>query len=110
MMRSERDGLTFEEMAIERDRELERQRAAAEGDGAPELQYDFGVPLPGSMMVRETAVAWGHEATRVSDYPTLVERLLHRVWYVMYTMGEQQQEIVRLRENTRQALARLATP
>ncbi|HEX6370984.1 MAG TPA: hypothetical protein VF006_18840 [Longimicrobium sp.] len=99
--------LTFEEMAIERDRELERQRAAAEGGESPsEHRYDFGKPMPGMLMARETAaLPWGYEAG--TDYSTMVERLLSRVWHVLYTLGEQKPEIVRLRENTRQMLARL---
>lgn len=101
--------LTFEEMAIERDRELERQRAAAEGgEGPAEHRYDFSTPMPGTSMVRETAaLPWGYEAG--TDYSTMVERLINRVWHVLYTLGEQKQEIVRLRENTRQVLARLGT-
>jgi hypothetical protein len=107
-MRSHREALTFEEMAIERDRELERQRAAAEGDAPSEHRYDFSTPMPGASMVRETAaLPWGYDAG--TDYSTLVDRLLSRAWHVLYTLGEQKQEIVRLRENTRQVLARLGT-
>ncbi|HYR11028.1 MAG TPA: hypothetical protein VEQ60_24825 [Longimicrobium sp.] len=110
-MRSRREGPSFEEMAIERDRELERQRAAAEGDPPSEFRYDFSQPLPGTLVARETAaLSWGLEAAAApSEYPSLVERLLSRIWHVMYTLGEQKQEIVRLRENTRQVLARLVT-
>lgn len=109
-MHSYREGMTFEEMAIERDRELERQRAAAEGEPPAGHQYDFSKPLPGMMVARETAVLpWGYEGAHENAYPTMVERMFSRVWAVLYTVGEQQQEIVRLRENTRQMLARLGT-
>jgi hypothetical protein len=108
-MHSHREGMTFEEMALERDRELERQRAAAEGESPSEFRYDFGKPMPGPA-ARETAVMpWGFNADRGGDYSTGVEHLLSRVWFAIYTIGEQRQEIVRLRENTRQVLARLAT-
>jgi hypothetical protein len=109
-MRSHREGMTFEEMAVERDRELERQRAAAEGESPSGHRYDFSPPLPGMTMARETAVLpWGFNGERGEDYSTGVQHLLSRVWHVMYTLGDQQLEIVRLRENTRQALARLVT-
>ena len=109
-MRSRREGPSFEEMAIERDRELERQRAAAEGEPPSGFRYDFSQPLPAPMVARETAaLPWGLEAAQVNEYPSMVERLLRRVWHVMYTLGEQKQEIGVLRENTRQALARLGT-
>jgi hypothetical protein len=110
MMRSRREGPSFEEMAIERDRELERQRAAAEGESPSEFRYDFSQPLPGTLVARETAaLPWGLEAAAPSEYPSMVERLLSRIWHVMYTLGEQKQEIVRLRADTRQSLARLGT-
>jgi hypothetical protein len=100
--------LTFEEMAIERDRELERQRVAAEGGDSPsEHRYDFSAPMPVSMVRETAALPWGYEAG--TDYSTMVERLISRVWYVLYTLGEQKQEIVRLRGDTRQVLARLGT-
>lgn len=106
--RSEEPG--FEEMAIEREPELERQPAAAEGDTASELPYDVSPPPPGGFMAREGAtMTWGGFETQISDYPQIVERLLGRLWYVMYALGEQQQEIVRLRDNTRQAHQRLGT-
>ena len=107
-MRSYREGMSIEEMANERDRELERQRAAAEDGRPPEHQYDFSTPLP-TMAARETAaLPWGYDPAHASDYPRLVERLLSRVWHVLYTLGEQKPEIVRLRVDTRQALARLS--
>lgn len=108
-MRSYRKGMSFEEMAIERDRELERQRAAAEGgDPAEEHQYDFSRPMP-TLAARETAaLPWGYDPAQGTDYSTMVERLLSRVWHVLYTIGEQKPEIVRLRENTRQMLVRMS--
>jgi hypothetical protein len=61
-------------------------------------------------MVRESAaVTWGFEAVPGGDYSTGVDRLISHVWFLLYTLGEQRQEIVRLRENTRQVLARLVT-
>lgn len=106
-MRSQ-EPLTFEEMAIERDRELERQRVAAEGGESPqEHRYDFSTPMPTSMVRETAALPWGYDAG--TDYSTMVERLISRVWHVLYTLGEQKHEIVRLRENTRQVLARLGT-
>lgn len=106
-MRSHSQPMTFEEMAIERDRELERQRAAAEGESPNEHRYDFSPP-PSTSMVRESAaVTWGFEAVPGGDYSTGVDRLISHVWFLLYTLGEQRQEIVRLRENTRQVLARL---
>jgi hypothetical protein len=113
-MRAKRETLrpldfSIEDAAIERDRELERQRAAAEDDHPAEHQYDFSRPLPGMMAARETAaLPWGYDPAQGSDYSTMVERLLSRVWHVLYTLGEQMPEIVRLRENTRQILARLS--
>lgn len=107
-MRSYREGMSFEEMAIERDRELERQRAAAEDGHPAEHQYDFSRPMP-MLAARETAaLPWGYDPAQGSDFSTMVERLLSRVWHVLYTLGEQRAEIVRLRENTRQMLARLS--
>lgn len=106
-MRSYREGMSVEEMAIERDRELDRERAAAEDDHPAEHQYDFSRPMP-MLAARETAaLPWGYDPARGSDYSTMVERLLSRVWHVLYTVGEQKPEIVRLRENTRQMLARM---
>lgn len=109
-MRSRGEPMSFEDMAIERDRELERQRAAAEGESPYEHRYDLSRPVSAGMVARETAaLPWGFEAAPGGDYSIMVERLLGRVWSVMYTLGEQKQEIVRLRENTRQVLARLVT-
>lgn len=111
-MRSRREtlrplDLSVEDAAIERDRELERQRAAAEDEHPSDHQYDFSSPMP-MLAARETAaLPWGYDAAEPSAYPRLVERLLSRVWHVLYTLGEQKAEIVRLRENTRQMLARL---
>jgi hypothetical protein len=108
-MSSHGEPITFEEMAIERDRELERQRAAAEGESPYEHRYDFSTP-PSTSMVRETAaITWGFDAVPGGDYSTGVERLISHLWFVLYTLGEQRAEIVRLRENTRLALARLGT-
>lgn len=108
-MRSYPEGMSFEEMAIERDRELERQRAAAEDGHPAEHQYDFSTRMP-MLAARETAaLPWGYDPAHVTDHSTMVERLLSRVWHVLYTLGEQRQEIVRLRENTRQMLVRLGT-
>ena len=108
-MGSRRKGPAVEDLAIERDRELQRQDEAAEGEKPSERGYDFGTPMP-SMAARETAVLpWGFEAERSGDYSTGVERLLSRVWFAIYNIGEQRQEIVRLRENTRQMLARMGT-
>ena len=105
-MGSRRKGPTVEELAIERDLELERRDEAAENPS--EFRYDFSKRMP-SMAVRETAVLpWGYEAERGDD-STAVERLLSRVWFAIYSIGEQRQEIVRLRENTRQMLSCLAT-
>jgi hypothetical protein len=107
-MRSYREGMSVEEMATERDRELERQRAAAEDGHPAEHQYDFSRPMP-MLAARETAaLPWGYDPAQGSDFSTMVERLLSRVWHVLYTLGEQRAEIVRLRENTRQMLARLS--
>jgi hypothetical protein len=99
-----------DEMAIERDGELGPQRAAAEGDTPSGFPYNVPPPPPGGFAVREGGtMAWGLEAGHISDYPLIVERLLGRLWFVMYSLGEQQQDIVRLREATRQGLVRLAT-
>lgn len=107
-MHSYREGMSIEEMANERDRELERQRAAAEGARPAEHQYDFSRPMP-MLAARETAaLPWGYDPAHGSDYSTMVERLLSRVWHVLYAIGEQKPEIVRLRENTRQMLARMS--
>jgi hypothetical protein len=98
----------IEDAAIERDRELERQRAAAEDNHPAEHQYDFSRPMP-MLAARETAaLPWGYDPARGTDYSTMAERLLSRVWHVLYTIGEQKPEIVRLRENTRQMLVRLS--
>lgn len=105
-MGSYRDELSFEEMAVERDRALERERAAAEGGEPPPFQYGPPTPIP-MLAARETAAAYGCEPT-VADR-TMAERLLMKVRHVLYTMDEQQSEIARLRENTRQVLARLST-
>lgn len=112
-MRSRREGPTFEEMAIERDRELERR--AAEAADPPPFQYEVPAPLPGAMVARESAAAYGdyfaepHPASVVaSDARLMIERLLVRVRHVLYSLDVQQQEIVRLRENTRGVLARLS--
>jgi hypothetical protein len=99
---------SVEDAAIERDRELERQRAAAEEGHPPEHQYDFSRPLPASVVRETAALPWGYDAAQGSDYSTMVERLLSRVWHMLYAIGEQKPEIVRLRENTRQMLARLS--
>jgi hypothetical protein len=108
-MRSRREEPTVEDLATEPDLEPERQREAVEGEKPSEFRYDFSKRMP-SMAVRETAVLpWGVEAERGDDYSTAVERLLSRVWFAIYSIGEQRQEIVRLRENTRQVLTRLAT-
>jgi hypothetical protein len=102
--------MTFEDMAIERDRELERQRAAAglpDPSGYEEEPLDR--PRPTFMACEAAALPWGVSAERGTDYSAGVQHLLSRVWFVMYSLGEQQLEIVRLRENTRQSLARLGT-
>ncbi|WP_420125749.1 hypothetical protein [Longimicrobium sp.] len=100
--------MTFEEMAVERDRELERQRAAAEGESPYEHRDAFGAPPSASMVCETAAVTWGFEAIPGGDYSTGVTRLISHLWFILYTIGEQRQEIVRLRENTRQVLGRLA--
>lgn len=124
-MRSSHRRKSFEELAIERDRELERAAAEAAGPSrsagaspsasAPEgadlsqFKYDFSTPLPGTLVAREAAAyPLGAGAAQGDGYASLVERLLSRVWHTLYTLGEQRQEIVRLRENTRQVLARLS--
>jgi hypothetical protein len=108
-MRSHRKERTFEEMVIERDRELERQRAAAEPPETFEYEEPLDRPRPTFMACETAALPWGFSAERGADYSSGVEHLLSRVWHIMYTLGDQQLEIVRLRENTRQMLARLAT-
>ena len=87
-MRAKRETLrpldfSVEDAANERDRELERERAAAEDGHPPEHQYDFSRRLP-MLAARETAVLpWGYDAADPSAYPRLVERLLSRVWHVL---------------------------
>src|SRR5688500_2885772 len=67
-MGSRRKGPTVEDLAIERDRELERQHDVAEGESSSEFRYDFGEPMP-SPAARETAVMpWGFNAERGGDY------------------------------------------
>ena len=112
-MRSRRERPTFEEMAIERDRELGRR--AAESAQPPPVPYDASTPLSEMMVARESAAAYGdyfaepHPASVVaSDARLMIERLLVRVRHVLYSLDVQQQEIVRLRENTRGVLVRLS--
>ncbi|HEU4885960.1 MAG TPA: hypothetical protein VFT45_27225 [Longimicrobium sp.] len=108
-MRSQREGMTFEEMVAERDRELARQRAAAGPEELSGYEEPLDRPRPSFMACEAAALPWGVSAERGADYSAGVQHLLSRVWHVMYTLGDQQLEIVRLRENTRQMLARLVT-
>lgn len=118
-MRSTDEQKSFEEMAIERDRELERAAARASGEpgasaaaaeepGASKFTWQPTPPDYGVMRVSEpAAVAWGTSAV-AKEYAPLVERMLSRIWHSLYAMDEQRHEIVRLRESTRGVLARLA--
>lgn len=108
-MRSHREGMTFEDMAIERDRELERQRAAAEPPEPSGYQYPPDEPRTPFMVSEAAALPWGSSVERGGEYSEGVRHMLSRVWHVIYSLGDQQMEIMRLRDHTRQSLARLGT-
>ncbi|MBW3569635.1 MAG: hypothetical protein KY467_00890 [Gemmatimonadetes bacterium] len=105
-MRSRRKEFTFEDAAAERDRALD----GAEPDEGrpPPFTYDFSRPPPPMPAVREAVAPYGFDTSYADGYPTLVDRLLGRLRHALYTLDEQRDEIVRLRENTRQVLARLS--
>lgn len=89
---------------------LDRDRAAAEPASVPAIADDeFMVPPPGGFVAREAAaIPMGWDATYEDGYPTLVERLLGQMRHMLYSLDEQQHDIVRLRESTRHVLARLS--
>jgi hypothetical protein len=101
----ERQSPTFEERAIGPDRRPER--GAAEDATPSAFMYTPTPPDYGAMIVRDSAAISLSREGLAADRG-MVERLLVRLRHVLYGLDEQQHEIVRLRENTRQVLARLS--
>jgi hypothetical protein len=94
---------TVEELAIEHDRRLDH----GEAEKPSGFRYTPTPPDYGVSYVRDSAAIPMACDPSAADRG-MVERLLVKLRHVLYSLDEQQQEIARLRENTRQVLARLS--
>ncbi len=106
-MRSDQPKFSYEEAALRED----ARRAAGDAESrAPrsvsELPDEVPMPRNGVLRARETAlIAMSPEV--VDRHRRGVEHILDKILLVLFAMGEQKHEIRRLREDTRQVLARL---
>lgn len=101
------DPTKYERLAVEED----ARRASLEecgGRSVDDLPEEELGPDNGVMYARETAVIASSPAA-IDRYRMLTERILNKVVHVLFTLDDQKSEIARLRENTRQILARLGT-
>jgi hypothetical protein len=97
------DDTKFERLAVEQD--VRRAGEGAEPPAQPSSGWVKSDPGYGLLQAREAAVLESPAA--VDRYRVGVDRLLNKLVHVLFTLDEQRGEIARLRENTRQVLARL---
>jgi hypothetical protein len=98
------DDTKFERLAVEQD--ARRASEGAEPPAQPSSGWVKSDPGYGLLRAREAAVI--DSPAVVDRYRVGVDRLLNKLVHVLFTLDEQRSEIVRLRENTRQVLARLS--
>ena len=96
---------SFEEQAVNHGAEAER--AAVEAADPPGT-YDLSRRVTRSSVVREAAaLPLNLDAAHSDGYSGLVDRVIGQLRHLLYSLDEQQQDIVRFRDSTRMALARL---
>lgn len=98
------DDTKFERLAVEQD--ARRAGEGAEPPAPPAHGWVKADPGYGLLRAREAAVL--DSPAVVDRYRVGVDRMLNKLVHVLFTLDEQRSEIVRLRENTRQVLARLS--
>lgn len=100
------DPTKFERQAVEEAARRASQAAESRAHSVADLPEEELGPDNGVMYARETALIASSPAA-IDRYRMLTERILNKVVHVLFTLEDQKSEIVRLRENTRQVLARL---
>jgi hypothetical protein len=96
---------SFDEEAANRGAEAER--SAAESVNPPGT-YDLSRRVSRPLVAREAAaLPLNLDATHSDGYSALVDRVIGQLRHLLYSLDEQRQDIVRFRDTTRTALARL---
>lgn len=84
------------------------EEKAVERDSLPEFSYDLSEPGYGALVAREAAaLPLSRSASHGEDYRALVDRVVGELRHLLFSLDEQQHDIVRLRNDTRAVLAHM---
>ena len=84
------------------------EEQAAEAADPPGFRHDLSRPGPAPLAAREAAaLPMGFDAARGDGLAALIDREIGQLRHLLYSLDEQLHDIVRFRDNTRMALARL---